>query len=320
MSCGIYKITNKINGKSYIGQSIYIEKRWTREKQEAFCSGSHSYDYILSQAFRKYGLENFSFEILEECPRAELNERERYYISYYDTYHNGYNATLGGDARGACQNKDKILGIINDLSTTNMKHKDIAEKWGMSTEMVQGINTGRYHYQDNISYPIQKTIYNQPKEKKHNYCIDCGVEICKTAIRCNTCHIKRLSYPAITGKPYPTKEELLQLLEETSGNFTAVSKIYQVSDNCIRKWCAKYDLPTHSSDYRPKKERQAKKPQKRQVAQIDNENNVIATFSSITEAGLAVGTINGAHIGDVCRGKRKTAYGYKWKYLEDINK
>lgn len=315
MSCGIYKITNKINGKSYIGQSIYIEKRWTREKQEAFCSGSHSYDYILSQAFRKYGLENFSFEILEECPREKLNERERYYISYYDTYHNGYNATLGGDARGACQNKDKILGIINDLSTTNMKHKDIAEKWGMSTEMVQGINTGRYHYQDNIDYPIQKS-----KEKKHYYCIDCGKEISQMSIRCSACHIKQISYPAIAGKSYPTREELLKLLEETSGNFTAVGKTYQVSDNCIRKWCAKYGLPTHSSDYRPEKKTLVKKPWQRQVAQIDNENNIIATFSSITEAGLAMGTNNGTHISDVCKGKRKTAYGYKWKYLEDINK
>ena len=63
-----------------------------------------------------------------------------------------------------------------------------------------------------------------------------------------------------------------------------------------------------------------KKPWQRQVAQIDNENNIIATFSSITEAGLAMGTNNGTHISDVCKGKRKTAYGYKWKYLEDINK
>jgi hypothetical protein len=46
---------------------------------------------------RKYGINNFSFEILELCPRIKLNERERYWVKFYDSYYNGYNQTEGGD-------------------------------------------------------------------------------------------------------------------------------------------------------------------------------------------------------------------------------
>lgn len=92
---GIYKITNKINGNSYIGQSIHIEKRikehklkynWEREKNKT-----------LYQAFQKYGIENFSFEIIEECEPNVLDSREQFWINYYDTYNNGYNMTCGGE-------------------------------------------------------------------------------------------------------------------------------------------------------------------------------------------------------------------------------
>lgn len=83
MACGIYKITNNINEKSYIGQSIDIKKRFSRHKYNAVTIGGRGYMYPLSQAIRKYGLENFSFEILEECSEAELNKRELFYYNLY---------------------------------------------------------------------------------------------------------------------------------------------------------------------------------------------------------------------------------------------
>lgn len=93
----IYKITNKINNKVYIGKTEQInpEERWREHIREAGREGrKHRAIYA---AMRKYGVENFSFEVLEEtqCP----NEREQDYILEYDSYHNGYNETLGGDGR-----------------------------------------------------------------------------------------------------------------------------------------------------------------------------------------------------------------------------
>ena len=96
-NCGIYKITNKINGKSYIGLSGDILVRWNEHK-----SHYKIIDNVLYRAMRKYGIENFVFEILENCPKHKLGEREKFYIKKYRTYVgfedcNGYNMTLGGE-------------------------------------------------------------------------------------------------------------------------------------------------------------------------------------------------------------------------------
>ena len=83
---GIYKITNKLNGDAYIGQSVEIENRledhkkpynWNREENKR-----------LYQAFIQFGLNNFTFEIIEECKITELNKKEKYWISFYNTYPN----------------------------------------------------------------------------------------------------------------------------------------------------------------------------------------------------------------------------------------
>lgn len=62
-------------------------------------------DTPLYRAFKKYNLENFTFEILEECSTNELNDREKYWIQFYDTYRNGYNQTIGGNSPRLCGSK-----------------------------------------------------------------------------------------------------------------------------------------------------------------------------------------------------------------------
>lgn len=97
---GIYKIINLINNKIYIGQSINIELRIREHKLRAFRGDSKSnkeYYKALYKDFREFGLENFSFEIEEECNIENLNEREIYYINYYNSQKDGYNRTNGGD-------------------------------------------------------------------------------------------------------------------------------------------------------------------------------------------------------------------------------
>lgn len=105
----IYKITNNINGKSYIGLTTkerptdrYSQHRYLARhpEQETKGLGTNS---ILHEAMRKYGVDNFSFEIIEEVPEdVNLNEREKYWIKFYHTYVkeplcNGYNLTEGGE-------------------------------------------------------------------------------------------------------------------------------------------------------------------------------------------------------------------------------
>lgn len=92
---GIYKITNKINEYSYIGLSTNIEDRWNQHKNPY--NWNRENKKLLYKAFQKYGLENFEFEILEECNPKDLSEKEKYYIEKYNTYKNGYNSTSGGE-------------------------------------------------------------------------------------------------------------------------------------------------------------------------------------------------------------------------------
>lgn len=92
----IYKITNDINDKIYIGKTCdSIEERWKE----------HCRDYLkpsvskrpLYNAIRRYGIEHFQIEEIEQCNNNNINEQEQYWIQYYNSYHNGYNATRGGD-------------------------------------------------------------------------------------------------------------------------------------------------------------------------------------------------------------------------------
>lgn len=75
---GIYKITNNITNKAYIGQSTNISKRWKRHQRDCYDCKSSSYDYPLYRSIRKYGLDNFTFEVLEICSEDMLDEREIY--------------------------------------------------------------------------------------------------------------------------------------------------------------------------------------------------------------------------------------------------
>ena len=88
--CGIYSIYNTITKKYYIGQSKDIYTRWRQHKAR--------YDgCAIHRAIDKYGIDNFIFSIIEQCPEELLDEREIYWISYFDSYFHGYNETSGGN-------------------------------------------------------------------------------------------------------------------------------------------------------------------------------------------------------------------------------
>ena len=85
----IYKFTNKINGKVYIGQTNNIEKRKRGHKSESFNPNANGYNLPFHCAIRKYGWENFDFEIIEEIADdfsyEYVNEREIYFIQKFDS-------------------------------------------------------------------------------------------------------------------------------------------------------------------------------------------------------------------------------------------
>ena len=204
----IYKIVNDINNKIYIGKtSITIQNRWKQHQKDA--TSTSKVHRPLYSAMRKYGINHFHIEEIEEVENDEIAcKREIYWIEYYDSFNNGYNATKGGDGK---------------------------------------------QYAD---YDLIFTLFQDGK----------------------------------TGKE--------------------ISMITGYTDMTITKALRQKGVSEEARKQRGKINSQ-------QVAMLDiNTLEILKTFSSITEAERYLNKKGGRrHITEVCRGKRKTAYGYKWKYL-----
>ena len=206
----IYLITNDINGKQYVGKTYYnnIQERWKehcRDYKRPRCEKRPLYD-----AMNKYGIEHFHIEEIEYVPpEVNLEEREIYWVAQYNTYYNGYNATLGGDGK---------------------------------------------HF---ANYELIYKFYQQGK----------------------TC-----------------KE---------------ISQITGYDGDTIQKALRQYNITQKELVSR------GRKFIKHKVAQIDIiTEQVLNIFDSIQEAYIYLNKQHSGHIASVCQGKRKTAYGYKWKYIE----
>ena len=91
---GIYKLTNLTNGFCYVGQAANLSDRWTDHAKAGL--GIDTPNSKLYVAMKEVGVENFTFEVLEFCGRAELNDREKYWIDFYRSQEVGYNMRQGG--------------------------------------------------------------------------------------------------------------------------------------------------------------------------------------------------------------------------------
>ena len=91
----IYKVTNTVNGKIYIGQTVRTLKE---RKQEHLLSAKQGYNFKFYNAIRKYGEDVFTWKIIQRCDTIEeLNNAESHWVAYYNSYNNGYNMTPGGE-------------------------------------------------------------------------------------------------------------------------------------------------------------------------------------------------------------------------------
>ena len=169
----IYMITNKINGKKYIGQTNNFQVRMNGHKSDAFNPNSHSYNYPLSNAIRKYGWENFDNRIIEEIHDEEdyqyVDERGRFFIQYYNslTTQNGYNITTGGAGcpkpkltfeQKVSLSKLFTLEQVIDIQTriqTGEKRITIMQDYPyLTNSLFDNINAGLNFGNENLTYPL----------------------------------------------------------------------------------------------------------------------------------------------------------------------
>ena len=277
----IYLITNHINGKRYVGQTVNpIHYRWSKHIEEAY--GGNKSNSLLHRAIIKYGASNFGINILEECADTELNEKEKNYIKKYDTYytHNkGYNMTWGGEGVTKYSD-DEILYLWNQ----GYRNCEIARLLGAKDTT--------------ISLRIQSLIGSNAAKARR---IDSRkISIIQYDLQGN--YIKEWESASIAEKELNLSQGSISRCcnkqRTNSGNF----------------------LWKKSSDDTPVEElmlNYAKSMKCCAVDLIDDYGNIIKTYDSGKAAELELGIARG-RVSEVCNGKygRKTANGYKfqWNY------
>lgn len=277
----IYKVTNLINQKIYIGLTYRdIQTRWNEHKSRAN-SGSPLYFH---NAIRKYDINNFSIEQIDQDSGDTLKEREKYWINYYNSNicEFGYNLTNGGD--GNCSldyeqiyklwdNKYSLAQIANELdidrSTVRrilQHYKNFNEKESINRGILyQSIKVNKYDLEGNFITTFNSLIEAGNGDKTNAHSIG---QCCKGKLQ------------------------------------TALGYQWRYYDNNIDNI-----LPAKNF-----------KLYKRKVLQYSKENEYLKSFNSLREAASTLTDntnkikVIANQIGQVCKGNRKTAYGYKWKY------
>ena len=158
----IYQYTNKINNKKYIGQTNNFQRRINEHKSCSFNSKSVNYNDKIHQAIRKYGLDNFTIEILETINNVDdyelVNEREAYWIKEKETLITqwGYNILEGGKNCWRSFLTPEDVNTIKTLIKQGISYSEIQIKYPISKTFISDINSGKYFFDNNEVYPLYK--------------------------------------------------------------------------------------------------------------------------------------------------------------------
>lgn len=274
----IYKIENQINHKLYIGKTTYtIKKRWTQHLDNA--KREHLKHLAIYAAMRKYGIENFTIEQVEEVTDInQLSSREKYWISYYDTYNIGYNETRGGDG-ALLYDYDTIWELwqagktIKEISSI-IECNDFVVRTCLTTHNVstEERKERSAYRQDEGHEPYRRKV-NQIDISTNEIIYTYGsVREAAASIPCDNSYLSKICKDKKIAYGYQWEYQDNNYVKK---NFTA-------------KPVCKLDLKT---------------------------GEVLEVYPSGAAAAKAVGG-DSSYISKVCRGIYKSSKGFSWKYLE----
>ena len=283
----IYKITNTLNNKMYIGQTTRnIASRWREHKSRS----SPSDGTYLHNAIAKYGENNFVIEQIDNCPDELLNDREIEWITILDTmYPNGYNLTIGGEGHSKIDHS-RIVALWED-------GKSLCE---IASIMGIHISTVGKHLREVPSYSIKEATIRARNG-------DFSQKSLRKGINQYTWDGKFVKHYNSIYEIFPDKNDyrISHLQYACRGN-QALWNNYQ--------W--RYDTEPAPTPL--------EKPAfcRRRIAQFSLDGEYIQTFLSAAAAAREVSptqnsNVVGNQILQVCKHNRKTAKGYKWEY-DDI--
>jgi predicted GIY-YIG superfamily endonuclease len=288
----VYKITNLVNNKLYIGITNQgFKTRWYKH-----CSDSiHGSEFPLHNALRKYGIDNFSVEVLEVCDTIEqLKQQERYWITELKsrTTENGYNLTDGGDGTFGCKHSDKTKdkirqkaldrsldkSYIDYLRKTRFKNKEVAQydlEGNFITNFISASEAAR-------EFNVTRTSIS-----------NCASGKTKSAAN----YIWKYT-GSISEKPKP-------IIKEKVKRVTSEEIKQKISESNKLSWTE--ERKTRQSVNNPKN-----KP----ILQYTLTGEFVKEYYNVSDAVKAVGATTHTNIAKCARGTRKKACGYIWKYKE----
>ena len=280
----IYKATSKTTNKVYIGLSTQtLEKRISQHNSHAF---GHQSKYHFHCALRKYGADDFIYEIIEDnIPTFEfLKEREKYWIKYYNSYYNGYNSTFGGEGKQE-RDDEMILELFYEGKTT----KEIQEITGFdrSTIYMSYKVNGIIEENNKRNSKIQSLRYSRPVDQ---YSL-------------NGEYIKTWESATKCGEYFGNQSFVSALCRQENNILSAYGFLFKYSDDPrdILEWVERF-----------KNKQQSGRPKKK-IGQYNDSKELICIYESASDAAKALGKKDKSNI---CAAARKgvKAYGYYWKY------
>ena len=287
---GIYKIENNITHQVYIGQSVDIKQRWIAHKAPGVRSNpnSESYYYKLYTAMREYGLENFTFTVIEECNKEDLNAREIYWIKYYDSYVNGYNMTLGGNYSTNSSNISKVYQY--NLDGTFIKEYNSVRE---AAEQINGSIGNLYTAlsRNTMAYNYQWSYLKLNKLKPYT-----------------TNAIPVIAFSTDTGERIQLYTSLSEAIFYTGDSFAIIKKSCDTHHHS-----GKYQWRYWIEDPNLLKIPPYKWDNKIAVDQYDLNGVYLNTYSSLEEASL-ITHINANNLSSCCHQRQKSCGGYLWVY------
>lgn len=316
MTCGIYKIKNKINNKIYIGQSINIERRWCEHKSRSLNKENKDCNMKIYEAIKTYGLNNFELSIIEKCEKEELKDREIYWINYYNSmdFNFGYNTDNGYIPTHFTKlNDTEYNNLCEDLKNNFLSLEDISKKYNISLSYIYEINRGdNFRKNKNEKYPLrEENIKNRLSEDMilniKNDLLN-GLPLIELQNKYSICEIDlyRINYGlrhAKENETYPLHDyyndkvlskneinEIIDLISNTNMSFVEIGKIYN------RKPSAIEDINSGNSFYN----KDIKYPIRKNKKTFLNEKNINEIYDLLLNSSIPLEEIqNKYNIGKI---------------------